>query len=136
MSNVEQNGIQERFPMRPDLWSTVVDSKKIEWRATRHPGVEFKLLFEDKDSGLFTGLFRWAAGAELPYHEHVEIEQTYILDGSLEDHEGVIVSGMYAARPAGSRHIARSPNGCLHISFFLKPNLFFSADGDAKSFEL
>ncbi|MBV7484385.1 cupin domain-containing protein [Bordetella sp. BOR01] len=121
--------------MRLDLLSTVVDSQNVEWRPTRYPGVEFKLLFEDKESGLFTGLFRWAPGAELPYHEHVEVEQTYILEGTLEDHEGAIAPGMFAARPGGSRHIARSPNGCLHISFFLKPNLFFSVDGSAKPFE-
>ncbi|OWT57653.1 hypothetical protein CEY11_15790 [Candidimonas nitroreducens] len=121
--------------MRLDLASTVIASQDLPWRATRFPGVEFKLLYEDKATGLFTGLFKWAPGAELPYHEHAELEQTFILEGSLEDHEGEIFPGMYAARPAGSRHIARSPNGCLNISFFLKPNLFFSEEGEARPFE-
>jgi len=135
MSDTPDASVQDRYPMRPDLVATVVRSQDVEWRPTQYPGVEFKLLYEDKSSGLFTGLFRWAPGAELPYHEHAELEQTFILEGSLQDHEGEIGPGMYAARPAGSRHVARSPNGCLHISFFLKPNLFFSADGGARPFE-
>jgi anti-sigma factor ChrR (cupin superfamily) len=71
----------------------------------------------------------------LPYHEHAELEQTYILEGSLVDEEGEVTAGNYVARPTGSRHIARSPNGCINISFFLKPNLFFEADGTSKPFE-
>ncbi|MEM5446791.1 cupin domain-containing protein [Paraburkholderia guartelaensis] len=127
--------LQQKFPMRLDLKSLVVSADELPWKPTRHPGVEFKLLYEDAASGLFTGLFRWAPGAELPYHEHAEVEQTFVLEGSLVDHEGELGPGCYAARPAGSRHVARSPNGCLHISFFIKPNLFFSADGEATPFE-
>jgi len=135
MSTDIDPALTSRFPLRPDLKSVIVDSNALPWKPTRHPGVSFKLLYEDKASGLFTGLFRWEPGAELPYHEHVEVEQTFILEGSLVDHEGEVLAGGYAARPAGSRHVARSPNGCLHISFFIKPNLFFEADGSAKPFE-
>jgi anti-sigma factor ChrR (cupin superfamily) len=45
-------------------------------------------MMEDKASGLLTALFRWAPGSRLPLHEHVEIEQTYVLEGSIEDDEG------------------------------------------------
>lgn len=125
-----------KFPVRPDLPSVIVRAADLPWRATKFPGVEFKLLFEDKDSGLFTGLFRWAPGAELPYHEHAALEQTYVLEGGLIDHEGTLGAGSYAARPLGSRHVAKaSPDGCLNISFFLKPNLFFDGDGEATPFE-
>ena len=125
-----------RFPTRPDLPSAIVDAADLPWRATKFPGVEFKLLFEDKATGIFTGLFRWAPGAELPYHEHAALEQTYVLEGGLIDHEGTVKAGSYAARPTGSRHVARaSPDGCLNISFFLRPNLFFDDDGRATPFE-
>jgi len=45
------------------------------------------LLF-DRKTGLMTALMRFAPGAVLPDHEHVNIEQTYVLEGSLVDKEG------------------------------------------------
>ena len=92
---------------------------------TRFKGVEMKVLMEDSSTGLMTALVRFAPGAVLPDHEHVELEQTYVLEGSLEDEEGAVTAGNYVWRPAGSRHDARAPNGCVTLSFFLKPNKFF-----------
>jgi hypothetical protein len=48
-----------------------------------------------------------------------------VLQGSLVDGEGAATAGNYVWRPAGSRHDAHSPDGCLVLSFFLKPNKFF-----------
>ena len=84
-----------------------------------------KVLFEDKESGLLTALFRWQPGSVLPLHEHVEVEQTFVLEGSVVDDEGEVRKGDYVWRPKGNRHLARSPNGALVLSFFLKPNKFF-----------
>ncbi len=101
-----------------------VDVDDLPWTPTKYEGVEMKILLENKETGLLTALFRWAPGAELPYHEHVQIEQTYVLEGSLVDHEGEVTAGNYVWRPAGSRHTARAPNGVLVLSFFLSPNRF------------
>ena len=107
------------------LASRYVDVESLPWTPTRFKGVEMKVLMEDKETGLSTALMRFAPGATLPDHEHVELEQTFVLQGSLEDQEGVATAGNYVWRPAGSRHDARAPNGCLALSFFLKPNKFF-----------
>jgi anti-sigma factor ChrR (cupin superfamily) len=107
------------------LASRYVDVASLPWTPTRFKGVDMKLLMEDKETGLSTALVRFAPGATLPDHEHVELEQTFVLEGSLEDHEGAATVGNYVWRPAGSRHDARAPNGCLALSFFLKPNKFF-----------
>ena len=72
----------------PLVDSTYVDVDKVPWAKTRFPGVEAKTLMENKETGLSTLLMRWAPGARLPLHEHVEIEQTYVLEGSLVDEEG------------------------------------------------
>ncbi len=56
---------------------------------------------------------RWAPGARLPAHEHVAIEQTYVLEGSFADHAGVCTAGNYVWRRAGSRHDAWTDEGCL-----------------------
>ena len=104
------------------------------WSPTRFPGIAIKLLFKDSRSGMFTALFRWEPGSVLPDHEHVEIEQTYVLEGSLVDEEGEVTAGNFAARPAGSRHVAHSPNGAVILAFFLEPNRFFNVDGSEELF--
>ena len=106
------------------LQSRYVSVEGLPWKPTPTPGIDMKVLLEDKESGLLTALFRWQPGTELPLHQHVEIEQTYVLSGSIVDDEGVVREGDYVWRPKGNRHIARSPDGALVISFFLKPNKF------------
>lgn len=106
------------------LASRYVNVADLPWQETRFPGVTMKVLMEEKETGLVTGLFRFAPGAKLPYHEHVEIEQSYVLEGSLVDDEGEATAGNFVWRPAGNRHDAHSPNGCLVLSVFLKPNTF------------
>jgi anti-sigma factor ChrR (cupin superfamily) len=113
----------------PALASRYVDVGALPWVATRFPGVDMRILMEDKATGLMTALVRFAPGAVLPDHEHVELEQTWVLEGALEDDEGIVTAGNYVWRPGGSRHYARAPGGCLTLSFFLKPNKFFDAAG-------
>ncbi|PJI38747.1 cupin domain-containing protein [Ferrovibrio sp.] len=108
------------------LASRYVAVEKLPWKPTPTPGIDMKILLEDKETGLLTALFRWEPGTELPLHEHVEIEQTYVLSGSIVDDEGECREGDYVWRPKGNRHLARSPNGALVISFFLKPNKFLT----------
>jgi anti-sigma factor ChrR (cupin superfamily) len=91
-----------------------------------------KVLLEDKDAGLLTALFRWQPGSELTLHEHVEVEQTFVLEGSLVDDEGEVTAGNYVWRPKGNRHIAKSPNGALVLSIFLKPNIFLGGANEGQ----
>jgi anti-sigma factor ChrR (cupin superfamily) len=116
------------------LASRYVDVDSLPWKPTPCAGIEMKILLEDKESGLMTALFRWQAGAELALHEHVEVEQTFVIQGSLVDEEGEVTAGNYVWRPKGNRHIARSPNGALVLSMFLKPNIFL--DGAAEGQQL
>jgi len=102
--------------------------RDLPWKPTPTKGIDMKILMEQPESGLLTALFRWQPGTALPLHEHVEIEQTYVLEGSIVDDEGEVRAGDYVWRPKGNRHIARSPNGALVISFFLKPNKFLTGD--------
>ena len=106
------------------LASRYVDVTDLPWKPTPCPGIDMKVLVEDPATGLLTALFRWQPGAELLLHEHVEIEQTFVLEGSLADEEGEVTAGNYVWRPKGNRHSARSPNGALVLSMFLKPNIF------------
>ncbi len=114
--------------MRPEntwaLRSHFVDVAGMPWQETKFPGIEMKVLYTDPESGMSTILFRMAPGAEVPLHEHTAIEQTYMLEGRLVDHEGECTPGNFVWRPGGNRHIARAPEGAMFISFFMKPNRF------------
>ncbi|MCY4547519.1 MAG: cupin domain-containing protein [Defluviicoccus sp.] len=125
--------LKEQDSLAP-LASRFVEVDSIPWKPTQCDGVEMKILLEDPDSGLMTALFRWQPGARLPLHEHVEIEQTYVLEGSILDDEGEVTAGNYVWRPAGNRHEAVAPNGALVLGMFLKPNKFL--DGDLEGQEL
>ncbi len=114
------------------LASRYVKVDGLPWKPTPCPGIDMKVLLEDKDTGLLTALFRWQPGAELSLHEHVEVEQTFVLEGSLVDEEGEVRTGNYVWRPKGNRHTARSPNGALVLSVFLKPNIFLSGDASGR----
>ena len=63
-----------------DKHSHLVRPERMEWQKTRFPGCEAKTLLFDRATGLMTALMRFAPGAVLPDHEHVNIEQTYVLE--------------------------------------------------------
>jgi anti-sigma factor ChrR (cupin superfamily) len=119
-----------RQPMRrllgdgPSPPSVYVDVLNTAWQTSQFPGIEHKLLYSDPATGLSALLFRLAPGAVVPLHEHTGIEMTYVLEGSLEDDEGVCAAGNFVWRPAGNTHIARAPNGALILGVFTKPNHF------------
>ncbi len=112
-------------PGQDPLRSRYVDVDALPWKATSSPGIDVKVLFSDEERGLMTALFRWAPGARLELHEHVDVEQSYILEGRLVDEEGEATAGTFVWRPAGSRHVAEAPDGALMLAIFLKPNKFF-----------
>jgi quercetin dioxygenase-like cupin family protein len=118
------------------LASRLVDPDALPWQPTHFAGIEIKTLLFDRSSGLLSALMRMAPGAVLPDHEHVQIEQTWVLEGHLVDRSGPddgieCKAGQFIWRPAGSQHNAWSPNGCLMLAFFQIPNKFLHADGPA-----
>jgi anti-sigma factor ChrR (cupin superfamily) len=123
-----------KSPGAADLHSRHVRVGDMTWQKTRFPGCEVKTLLFDRASGLVTALMRFAPGAVLPDHEHVKIEQTYVLEGRLVDREGPdaglsVGAGDFVWRPAGSRHSAWCPEGGLMLAIFQVPNKFYEPDG-------
>ena len=114
----------------PPMASRFVEVAGLPWESTRFAGVQMKTLLVDRDTGVVTALMRFAPGAKLPDHEHVLIEQTYVLEGSLVCGEGECKAGDYVWRPAGSRHEAwAGPQGGLMLAMFQIPNKFYERDG-------
>ena len=118
------------------LDSRYVDVDALDWEQTRFPGVTMKRLMEDADTGMLTTLVRMDPGAGLPDHEHVAIEQTWVLEGSLVDSEGTASVGSFVWRPGGSRHAVTAPEGALLLSFFMQPNRFFDREENAIGWEI
>lgn len=118
-------GLEAPHALLAALSSRYIDIESIPWVASPFPGVENKMLMQDPESGMQTVLTRMAPGAVLPDHMHVQVEQTWVLEGSLVDHEGEAKAGSYVYRPPGSRHVASAPKGALLLGMFLKPNKFF-----------
>jgi anti-sigma factor ChrR (cupin superfamily) len=114
--------------------SHLVRPATMEWQTTRFAGCEVKTLLFEPESGLVTALTRFSPGAVLPNHEHVRIEQTYVIEGRLVDKEGPdagleVGPGEFVWREAGSRHVAWAPDGGLMLAMFQIPNKFYECDG-------
>ena len=109
----------------PALASRYIKGDDIPWQPmAQAPGVEMKVLYEDKETGVFTGLFRIPPGGVVPDHVHTALEQTYVLEGQFGDEEGMAGPGDFIWRPEGNRHEATSPSGAIILGFFMKPNRF------------
>jgi anti-sigma factor ChrR (cupin superfamily) len=119
---------EKRRPSHDEIIATprsvFVDVLKMPWTPSKFPGVDFKVLYQNED-GMLTVLTRMQPGSFIPLHTHTEIEQTYVIEGSLEDEQAPATAGNFVWRPGGNTHIAHAPNGCVSISFFTKPNKFF-----------
>ena len=113
----------------PPLASRFVDVAALPWQKTIYPGVEAKTLLLERSTGLLTVLLKMAPGAKLPDHEHVLIEQTWMLEGRLVCGEGECTPGNFVWRPAGSRHEAWTPEGGLMLAMFQIPNRFYEKGG-------
>src|SRR5262249_29960992 len=81
----------------PELASRYLDVPNMPWEPTKFAGIQIKVLYSD-DSGMTTALFKLDPGAVVPLHEHTALEQTFVLKGTLEDHEGVCGPGQFVWR--------------------------------------
>jgi anti-sigma factor ChrR (cupin superfamily) len=110
--------------------SRVVQANDMEWEPIAYPGCYVKTLMVDRKSGLLTVLLKMDPGAALPDHEHMLMEQTFMIEGRLVDKEGPetgleVKQGEFVYRPAGSRHAAYTPEGGLMVAIFQVPNKFY-----------
>ena len=109
----------------------IVKVNDMPWQEAKTPGIKFKVLYRNEETGASTMLLKFEPGAQTPLHEHTGLEQTFVLDGELEDHDGKISAGNFVWREAGSVHQAHSgPKGSLHLAFFSAPNRMLDGSED------
>src|SRR6476659_9970144 len=102
------------------LASRFIKTESVPW-IENAPGQKIKVIYHDPVSGMLTILSKLEPGAGIPPHKHEDLEQTFILEGSLLDDEGECTAGNFVIRAKGSRHAPTAPNGCKMLVFFLKP---------------
>jgi len=86
-------------------------------------------VYEDKPKGEMTCLLKWEPGATLPMHKHPEIEQTFVIEGSFYDHDGICRAGEFVWRRVGSLHETHSDEGAVILAVYRKPNVFQHSTG-------
>ena len=120
------SGGQKRAPKSgPTInGSTYVRPAEMEWKATQIDKVWLKVLYEDKAKGESTVLTKLDPGAHLPFHRHPELEQAYVLEGSMYDHDGTCKAGEYVWRKPDSIHENHSDTGALVLAIYRKQNIF------------
>jgi anti-sigma factor ChrR (cupin superfamily) len=119
--------------LEPTPGSTYVKPQEMEWKPTQFEGISIKVLYEDASKGEMTCLLRWAPGARLPIHQHPEIEQTWVLEGSFSDHQGIARAGEFVWRTSGSVHETHSDEGAVILAVYRKPNVFQKSSGFAEA---
>jgi len=95
-----------------------LNSAAISWQETGSEGFWIKPLFEDKSRHLKTWLMKVDPGAYSPLHDHAELEQVYVLQGSFYDQDNVYRAGEYILRAPGVMHTAGSEEGAIVILFY------------------
>lgn len=109
--------------------STYVRPHEIAWAPTQFDKVSMKVLYQNKAKGELTCLVKLEPGAKLPMHVHPELEQAYVLEGSMWDHDGICRAGEYVWRTAGSYHENQSDEGAVLLAIYRKLNIFQNSLG-------
>jgi anti-sigma factor ChrR (cupin superfamily) len=102
------------------LASRFVETESVPW-IENAPGHKMKVIYYNPATDMLTILSKLEPGAGIPPHVHEDLEQTYVIGGSLVDDEGECTAGNFVIRAKGSRHAPRAPRGCTMLVFFLKP---------------
>ena len=109
--------------------SVYIDPEEMEWTPSQFDKISTKVLYRDDDEGAMTVLLKWEPGARLPFHKHPEIEQSYVIEGSFYDHDGICRAGEFVYRHSGSMHETKSDEGCILLAVYRKPNIFVNSAG-------
>src|SRR3954447_2730842 len=126
----EASAARNQSAVQPTIDGSVyVKPQDLLWEPTQFDGISIKVLYEDKPKGEMTCLLKWEPGAILPMRKHPEIEQTYVIEGSFYDHDGICRAGEFVWRRVGSFHETRSDEGAVILAIYRKPNVFQNGAG-------
>lgn len=102
----------------PNAGSLDYDSKQVDWQGSSTEGFYYKPLVRDQHMGISTLLMKVDPGAFSPLHAHDDIEQIYIMEGSIYDQDKTYNQGEFIIRSPGTMHTTGSENGAVVLLFF------------------
>jgi len=70
--------------VRRKIQTVRVASIQLDWQPTSAPGVFYKLLRSDRDTGAQTILLKFNAGAQFPAHNHPGGEEIFVIEGEIQ----------------------------------------------------
>ena len=111
--------LQELFAALPGR-----DFGALPWQPFR-PGIEIVRVYGDgQGGGPSAALLRYAPGAQLAPHAHVDFEHIVILSGSQSDEHGTYGVGSVLIHGPGRGHLVRSEDGCVALGIWNAPVQF------------
>ncbi len=94
-----------------------IDTGAAPWTPGPQPGVELLPLYSDLAWPETVALERLEPGTVLPREEAPGGKELFVLEGRLEDEDGIYETGAWLRLPPGAGHSPRSPEGC---TFYVK----------------
>jgi anti-sigma factor ChrR (cupin superfamily) len=86
-------------------------------------GVEVHWLRESQDDdGPSAAVLRYEPGANVPPHLHQGEENIYVISGAQQDDRGTYRAGAHIVNAPGSSHAVSSPEGCVVLVVWSRPN--------------
>jgi len=106
-----------------ELFGASQDFSAFAWQPFR-PGVEICRLYGGDGGGASAALLRYAAGARIERHEHVDYEHIIVLAGSQRDEHASYPAGSLLIHGAGTGHSVVSDEGCVVLAIWNSPVVF------------
>ena len=97
------------------------DTGSASWRPRDNPGIAYLALYGEPGSGARMQFERWRAGATQSAHEHTDLIEIYVLDGTFVDEHGRYPARTWIRYPVGSSHAPGSPAGCTLFTRVSEP---------------
>lgn len=99
------------------LSSRYVDLDEIPWQSPR-PGMRVKMLYKNVEEREALVMIETDPGYVIEEHQHTGLEYTFVMEGSMVDHQGTCSAGNFVWRPEGSQHQVTTPDGAKMLTFF------------------
>ena len=99
----------------PDLKMFAIRSADLDWQPRRIEGVQAVVLFRDEINRTQHLLVKAAAGVVYPLHQHVGIEEIYMLEGELVIDDEIYLAGDYIRSYPNSIHAPSTNTGCMFL---------------------
>jgi anti-sigma factor ChrR (cupin superfamily) len=87
----------------------------LDWQPRRIPGVQAAVLFRDEVNRIQNLVVKAAAGVVYPLHQHVGIEEIYMLEGELIINDQIYLAGDYIRSYPNSIHAPFTNTGCMFL---------------------